>query len=200
MDTTLWSRHRRARLGLRAFAILAMALLPAACVFSKQPLSPPGSYTADTRLVGDWAQKPGKDKDKSKSDRISVRQRDAYTLDVILREFYDGGWHRTDYSATFTDMGDYVAINLGHESKPYGYVYWIITYSWKDDGGLVLWISDSAPLFKAIESGRLQGSIHPGLEDDEVVLTGSSAEVRKALAAIPADELFFWNEGPYYRR
>jgi len=189
------------RAGARLLAVLALPLALGACVFSKQPLSPPGSFRADTRMVGNWAPKP--DEDGNQHERISVRQRDAYTLEVIYRQFYDDRWHRTDYTATFTNMGDYAALNLGHQTRQYGYVYLIASYSWESDGGLTIWIPDPGALFKDIQGGRLAGRIHEDdtvFGDEEAVLSGSSEQVRRTLAAIPVDELFVWDSGPYYRQ
>ena len=178
-------------------ALLTLGL--AACFpDSRNPLSGPEDYYADTSVMGSWY---GYDDDMGVDTWLTITQRTTGVLDAALEEDWGDGEPPdiSTYSLFWTQMADYSVVNV--ESRDGAEVIYLFAdYAIGDDGGLMVWFMDDQVVISEIENGYLTGTIEYDEFGEYVTITDSGPAIRAMIERYDRETMFSVEWGPFYRR
>ncbi len=173
---------------IRAAATLALcALIGCSTVTSVNPIGRVLETDLSAELTGTWM--------GPKGNQLQIHCDGAGHLTYAVTEW------KEDQNSFVLEVGDGVLRSIGErvffnfvedqEGKRPIYSFLLLRAM---DGQLVVWLPDVDEFRKLVEEKVLIGELEEGSQATDVVLTGSSEEIAKALENLDLAKLFDWSE------
>lgn len=171
---------RQLVLGL-LFLCLAAGLGGCAAVLAEKPIGATPVALAPEQWNGSWFN--GED-----ALVVEVTEPDAGVMQVALVEYKEGGFALQQMTAVVRQGDQWQFINVKAEDSGGRYQWARMS---REGELLLIWPPEPAPLRELVENGSLAGKV----EDDDVILPGSSPELIQLLEGDGGGRFFKW-DGP----
>ncbi len=184
-------------LALGAGVLLTLGL--AACFpDSRNPLSGPEDYYADSSVVGSWY---GYNDDMGVDTWLTITQRTAGVLDITLEEDWGDGEPPdiSTYSLFWTRVADYSVVNVESRDSP-EVTYMFADYVIGDESELMVWFMDNQVVNDEIVNGRLNGTVEYDEFGEYVTITDTAQAILAMIERHDRETIFSVEWGPFYRQ
>ncbi len=173
---------------IRAAAALVLCfLIGCSTVTSVNPIGRPLENDLSAELTGTWMGAEG--------NQLQIHCDSTGRLSYAVTEWKDdqGAFVLETGNGVLRAIGDRVFFNYieDQESDHPAYDFLLLRVM---DGQLVIWLPNVDQFRSLVEEQTLKGDVVDGAEPTNVVLTGSSEEIAKALETLDLADLFDWAE------
>lgn len=168
-------------------AVVLCTLIGCSTVTTVNPFGQPLETDLSTELSGTWIGAEG--------NQLRIHCDGDGRLTYALTEWKEdqGGFVLETGDGVLTSIGDHVFLNDIEDKEDEASVYSFLLLRVMD-GQLIVWLPNVDEFRSLVEAEILKGTIKEEEHSENVVLTGSSEEIAKAVESLDLAKLFDWSE------
>ena len=170
-----------------AAAFSLCTLISCSTVTSINPIGRPFETDLSAELTGSWM--------GSEGNQLEIHCDRAGKLTFAVTEWKEdqGTFVLETGDGVLRSIGDRVFFNFveNQETERPAYSFLLLRVT---DGQLIVWLPDVDQFRTLVEGEKLAGDLEEGSQTTNVVLTGSTEEISKALETLDLAQLFDWSE------